>query len=56
MTDVEHIKKIIPLVTCVITFRQNVCKVMLGINVSNLNRSTKINPARQAIANNSVGF
>ena len=33
MADVEQMKKIIPFVTCEITFGQNVCK--FGINVSN---------------------
>ena len=37
MADVEQMKKIIPFVTCEITFGQNVCELMFGINVSNLN-------------------
>ena len=31
MDDVEKVKKIIPFVTCLITFGQNVCELMFGI-------------------------
>ena len=31
MADVEQMKKIVPLVTCEITFGQNVCELMFGI-------------------------
>ena len=55
MTDDEQLKKIIPFVTCEITFGQNVCELMFGINVSNLNFRTKINPVKQPIQSNSVG-
>ena len=55
MADVEQLKKIIPFVTCEITFGQNVCKLMLGVNVSNLNFRIKINPVKQPIQSNSVG-
>ena len=37
MADVEQMKKIIPFVTCEITSGQNVCELMFGIYVSNLN-------------------
>ena len=55
MTDVEQIKKIVSFVTCEITFRQYVCELMYGINVSNLNFRIKINPVKQPIQSNSVG-
>ena len=55
MADVEQKKKIIPFVTCEITFGQNVCELMFGINVSNLHFRIKINPVRQPIQSNSVG-
>ena len=42
MADVEQMKKNIPFVTCEITFGQNVCKLMFGINVSNLNVESKL--------------
>ena len=37
MADVEQMKKIIPFVTCEITFGQNVSELMSGVNVPNLN-------------------
>ena len=55
MADVEQMKKIVPFVTCVITFGQNVCELMFGIDVSNLNFRNKINSVKQPIQSNSVG-
>ena len=46
MADVEQLKKIVPFVTCEITFGQNVCELMFGINVSNLNFRIKITPVK----------
>ena len=34
MADVEQMKKMIPFVTCEITFGQNICELMFGVNVS----------------------
>ena len=36
MADVEQMKKIVPFVTCEITYGQYVCEFVFGINVSNL--------------------
>ena len=36
MADVGQMKKIVPFVTCEITFGQNVCELLFGINVTNL--------------------
>ena len=55
MADVKKMKKIVPFVTCEITFGQNVCELMFGINVSSLNFRIKINPVKQPIQSNSVG-
>ena len=55
MADVEQMKKIIPFVTCEITFGQKVCELMFGINVSNLNFRIEINPVKHPIQSNSVG-
>ena len=55
IADVEQMKKIIPFVTCEITFGQSVCELKLGINVSILNCRIKINPLKQPIQSNSVG-
>ena len=37
MADVEQKKKIVSLITCKIAFGQNVCELMFGTNVWNLN-------------------
>ena len=37
MADVEQMKKIVLFVTSEITFGQNVCEVMFGVNVTDLN-------------------
>ena len=34
MADVERTKKIVPFVTCEISFGQNICELMFGVNVS----------------------
>ena len=54
MADVEPMKKIVPFVTCEITFGQNVCESVFGINVSNLNFRIKIHPVKQPVQSNSV--
>ena len=36
MADIEQMKKIVPLITCEISFGQNVCKLMFGVNVTDL--------------------
>ena len=43
MADAEQMTKIVPFVTCEITFGQNVCELMFGVNVTNLNFGIKIN-------------
>ena len=55
MAGVEHMKKIVPFVTCKITVRHNVCELMFGINVSNRNFRIEINPVKHPIQSNSVG-
>ena len=55
MADVEQAKKIIPFVTCEITFGHNVCELVFDVNVTVLNFSIKINPVKQPILGNSVG-
>ena len=54
MADVELVKKILPSVTCEITFGQDVCEWMFGINVSTLYFRVKIYHAKQPIQSNSV--
>ena len=36
MADVQQIKKIVPLITCEITFGYDVCDLVFGINVMDL--------------------
>ena len=46
MADVEHMKKIVPFVTCEYTFSQYVCELVFGVNVlvCRRNSSDKIYP------------
>ena len=37
MADIEQMKKIVPLITCEITFGQFVCEMMFGVDVPILN-------------------
>ena len=55
MADVEQMKKIVPFVTCEITFGQNVCELMFGVNEPNLNLGVQINSVKQPIQCNIVG-
>ena len=34
--DIEQLKKIVPLITCEVSFGRNVCELMFGVNVTNL--------------------
>ena len=54
MADVEQMKKIVPFVTCEVTFGQSVCELMIGVNVSILNFRIMINSVKQPIRSNSV--
>ena len=54
MADDEQMKSV-PVITCEITFGQNVCVLMFGVNVSNLNLGVQINSVKQPIRSNSVG-
>ena len=49
MADVEQLKKIVPFVTCEITFGQNVCELRFVLNVSKLNFRIKINQVKHPI-------
>ena len=55
MADVEQMKKIVPFITCEITFGQYVCELMFGVDVPNLNLGIQINPIKQPIQSNRVG-
>ena len=49
MADVEQMKKIVPLITCEISFGQGVCELMFGVNVTDLDLGVQINPVKQPI-------
>ena len=55
MADIEQMKKIVPLITCEISFGQNVCELMFGVDVFDLDFGVQINPVKQPIQSNSVG-
>ena len=47
MADIEQMKKIVPFITCEISLGQNVCELMFGINVPNLNLVVQIHSVQQ---------
>ena len=55
MADVEQMKKIVPLITCEILFCQNVCKLVFGVDILDLNSWVQIDSVKQPIWSNSVG-
>ena len=55
MADIEQMKKIVPLITCEMSFGQNVCELMFGVIVTELDLGVQINPVKQPIQSNSVG-
>ena len=55
MADVEHTKKIIPFVTCDVTFCQYVCHLVFGVNVPDLNLRIQFDSVKQPINRNSSG-
>ena len=55
MTDVKQVKKIVPLITCEISFCQSVCNLMFGVNVPDLILSVQVNSVKQPIKTNSMG-
>ena len=56
MDDVEQMKKIVPLITCEITFGQYVCQLMFGVDVPNLNLGFQINPHQTTNPEQPCGF
>ena len=55
MADIEQMKKIVPLITCEISFGQKVCELMLGVNVTDLDLGVQINPVKQPVQSIFVG-
>ena len=52
--NVEQTKKMIPFVTRKTSFGQNVCELVFGVNVLDLDLWVQINSVRQPIKSNSV--
>ena len=42
MADIEQMKKIVPLITCEISFGQNVCELMFSVNVTDWITGSKL--------------
>ena len=55
MADVEQSKKVIPFVTCEVSFGQSVCDLVFGVTSPNLNLGVQIDSVKQPIKRNSVG-
>ena len=55
MADIEHMKKIVPLITCGISFSQHLCELVFGVNLTDLDFGVQIDPVKQPIQSNSVG-
>ena len=53
--DVKQIKKIVPPTACESPFCQYVCKLVLGVDILDLNLEFQINSVKQPIKSNSVG-
>ena len=49
MADVEQMKKIVPLITCEITFGPYACELMFGVDEPDLNLGIQISPLKQLI-------
>ena len=51
---IKQMKKIVPLITCEISWSQHVCELVFGVNVTDLNLCVQINPVKQPIQSISV--
>ena len=55
MADVQQIKKIVPLIACVILICHYVCELVFGVDILDLNFGVQIISVKQPIKGNSVG-
>ena len=55
MAKIDQKKKIIPLITREISFGQDVCGLVFGVNVLDFDFVVQIDPVKQPIQSNSVG-
>ena len=54
MANIEQSQQMIPFITCEIPLCQDVCELILGVNVFDLDFWVKINPIKQPIKSNSM--
>ena len=54
MADIKQGQQMIPFITCEISFGQNVSKLVLGVNVFDLDLGVQIDSIKQPIKSNSV--
>ena len=55
MANIEQMEKIIPVITREISFGQDVCELVFGVNVTDLDSGDQIDSVKQPIQSNSVG-
>ena len=55
MANIKQSQQMIPFITCETASCQDVCKLVLGVNIFDLNLGIKINSIKQPIKSNSVG-
>ena len=55
MANIEQGQQMIPFITCEVPLCQDVCKLVLGVDVFNLVFWVKINPIEQPVKSNSMG-
>ena len=54
MADIEQSQQMIPFITCEIPLCQDVCKLVLGVDIFDLNLRVKIDSIEQPIKSNSM--
>ena len=55
MANIKQGQQMIPFITCEIHLCQDVCKLILGVNIFDLNLGVQIDSIKQPIKSNSVG-
>ena len=55
MANIEQSQQMIPFITCKIPFCQDVCKLVLGVDVLNLDFGVQIDSIEQPVKSNSMG-
>ena len=56
MADAEQRQKMIPFITCEVSFCQHVCELVLGVNIFDMDLGVQIDFIKQPIKSNSVGY